>query len=102
MEKPFHEPKLAFYLDAKQTKPLENIDFGEVDLDEQKTLEIFVLNYGERDLRKMTISTNNETVKVLECPFELPVGIMGKIKLNWQPKDKDLKAKLVIKGKFSK
>ena len=65
MEKPFHKPKLCFYLDSKQKKPLENIDFGEVDLDEQKTLEIFVLNYGERDLRKITATTNNETVKFI-------------------------------------
>jgi len=103
------EPMLKFYWDEERTNPLELINeepqaiFEEIDADEVSVISLYVINFGNRDLRKMTFTPNDTSVKVLEYPVELPVGITAKVVLMWQPlKGRELDATLVIKGKYYK
>ena len=97
------EPKLIFYADKEQTKPLKLIDFGEIDADESSVAEVYVINFGNRDLRKIQVIPTNDSLEILESPIELPVGILSKMRLRWKPRNgEDLLAPLVIKGKYYK
>jgi len=95
------QPKLSYYWDEKRTKPLKDIDFGEIDADETSTIVFYVVNYGDKDLRKITLTSSDDSVKIIGYPADLPVGVTRKIILEWIPSEaRALEATLLMKGKY--
>ena len=86
------EIQLGYYYDYKLTELVKRVDgklmfdFGVVDVDDTKTLEFYVINYGTADLHKIRLETKSSDVKILECPTDLPADKRAKIKVAWQPK----------------
>ena len=95
------KPELAYYQDFEQKKPLGTIDFGEADVEEEKTIEFYVINFGSKDLRNVAFTSRSKDVSIVEYPVELPVGIRGHVKLKWKPSNaSDLTDVLIIKGTY--
>ena len=95
------KPELGYYWDFQQTKPLSTIDFGEADVEEEKTIEFYVINFGSKNLRNVAFMSRSKDVSIVEYPAELPVGIKGHVKLKWKPSiASDLADVLIIKGTY--
>jgi len=96
------EPKLMFYVDKARTKPVATLDFGDVDVGDEKQVSVFMLNYGETTLRKIKVATKTDGVAVLEQPSELLSGELKKLTLAWTPTKEDLDVDLEVTGLYSK
>ena len=92
------EPKIMFYADKARTKPIEELDFGIVDVGDEKKLTVFVYNYGEGTLRKIKVEGLPDGVKVVEQPSELQSGETGKMVFSWTPRDKNLEIDFEVIG----
>ena len=98
-----NEPKLMIYADRQLTQMLQSLDFGEVDVDESKTQVIYAINYGDRALSKIKITSKSSDVTILACPNMIDSGIIAEIKLSWTPRSGlNLLDNIEITGKFSR
>jgi hypothetical protein len=61
------------------------------------------LNFGDRELTKIKVTTKSEDLKVIACPTEIKVSEIVEIKLAWAPHSgKNLFENIKITGKFSR
>lgn len=92
------QPKIMFYADKARTKPISSLDFGEVDVADEKRVTVFVYNYGEGTLRKIKVEGLPDGVKVVEQPSELQAGETAKMVFAWTPREEDLETEIETVG----